>query len=273
MAAMCKVLSLLLLAKFVWAEDASALVQSTVQAHQSASAFAALGRARLVAQIAAGQLPAPFTAKFECDKFPLLCRPPFNCQNFTMAEALKLPVQGISPDGKANLRLWCAAPHYEKYIDMCIVQKDLVAAGQIQFNWSMNQHNGVDELDGSYCFIEGHCTNTAVTNATTMEEAAQMCDERYGHKAWASFASFGSLSSIIGGIGGVVGSDMRQGFKDSSATTMFLKAACAMGNYHCDVMYCKETYCKIPHYVQKFNHLLPRIPGHLIKADTATAVQ
>mmetsp|Transcript_29551 Transcript_29551/g.68726 ORF Transcript_29551/g.68726 Transcript_29551/m.68726 type:complete len:271 (+) Transcript_29551:83-895(+) len=270
MAAMCKVLSLLLLAKFVWAEDASALVQSTVQAHQSASAFAALGRARLVAQIAAGQLPAPFTAKFECDKFPLLCRPPFNCQNFTMAEALKLPVQGISPDGKANLRLWCAAPHYEKYIDMCIVQKDLVAAGQIQFNWSMNQHNGVDELDGSYCFIEGHCTNQAVTNDTTLEDSYKMCDERYGHSAWTKLGSLPTVFELsrVANIGSPYG-----GFHDPAITKVFLKAACGMGNYHCDVMYCKETYCKIPHYVQKFNHLLPRIPGHLIKADTATAVQ
>ena len=58
--------------------------------------------------------------------------------------------------------------------------------------------------------------------------------------------------------------DLKTGFKDQHLTQNFLKAACAMGNYHCDVMYCKETYCKKEYYVERYKHLLPARPGHLL---------
>merc|ERR1712151_326981 len=83
---------------------------------------------------------------------------------------------------------------YMEYMHACLVEKDLVKAGQIQYQWSVDQHNGVDELDGSYCFIEGHCTNEAVTNATTLEESYQMCDDRFGHRSW---TEFGQLPSFM----------------------------------------------------------------------------
>eukprot|EP00415_Alexandrium_ostenfeldii_P004556 UN4556 len=150
----------------------------------------------------------------------------------------------------------------------CIVEKDLVKAGHIQYQWSVDQKSGIDELDGSYCFIEGHCTNEAVTNQTTVEEATQMCDERYGREGWSTVGSIKSMPMMMEAMHTVPLADTQgaDGFHDARGTKLFLKLACAMGNYHCDVMYCKETYCKNPYYVKKYSHLLPKAPGHLLQS-------
>merc|ERR1719414_2914928 len=149
------------------------------------------------------------------------------------------------------------------YVHTCIVEKDLVKAAQIQYQWSLDQRNGIDELDGSYCFIEGHCSNTAVTNSTTLEESYQMCDYRYGRRSWTKIGSLMSLVSVLKPLHESMGSPY-DGFHNTEVTKVFLKAACAMGNYHCDVMYCKETYCKMKHYKDKYEHLQPDAPGQLL---------
>lgn len=261
-------------------EDTAAFVQATVHTHNAASTNMAYGRAQLAAalvsaanqsQFPTGVAPGfqglPPMPKFDCDKYPKLCEAPFNCADWSPYEMMKTPFVGLAPDGKANLRTWCGAPQYEAYIHMCLVQKDLVKAGQIQYDWSVApgiaQKEQVNELDGSYCFIEGHCSNTAVTNATTLEESYQMCDDRYG-SSWRKIASIPTAPKLMYGLSSMP-ADHSTGFHNTITTQVFLKLACAMGNYHCDVVYCKETYCKNPYYVKKYSHLLPKAPGHLLQ--------
>jgi len=253
--------------------DDSVLVQSGVQLHQhSASATSHLSRMELVKRVATNEMPLAnkllesVLGDFNCTAFPNFCRPPFNCQDWSTPGGLtKITLAGLAPGGKPNFGIWCAVPTYYDYMDACIIQKDLVKAGHIQYQWSLNAPNHVDEADGSYCFIEGHCSNEAVTNETTVEEANQMCDERYGRKGWSELGKTAHAMETLKDMQGM-SLDNTNGFKHGRHTTIFLKAACAMGNYHCDVMYCKETYCKKPYYIKKYGHLLPRAPGHLLQS-------
>jgi len=294
--------SLCAMAPAAFVEDNSALVQEAVRTHQQASSErAGLGRHEMLAGLAAEQWPqlhqAPqqpqqklpefklpefklpklklpelklpkmnseWQKPFDCGKHPLLCKPPFNCQNWNIAEHAKYLELGVAADGKANLRMWCAFPSYDKYMDTCLVQKDPVKAAQIQYTWAKEQQNGIDDMDASYCFIEGHCTNALVTNETTLEDTYEMCDSRFQRTHWTSFGSLAMTPLILSKMD-ITPQDWSEGVKDPVTSRLFVQAACAMGNFHCDVMMCKETYCKDPRYVRKFGHLLPKAPGHLIQ--------
>merc|ERR1719464_1789756 len=202
--------------------------------------------------------------EFDCEKYPDFCKPPFNCQYVEMGNNIMFDV--VAKNNHLNFQTFCYAPQYYDYMTTCIQKKDLVAAAQIQFDRSTREENkGVDELDGSYCFIEGHCSNEAVTENTTVEEAEEMCDARYGHADWAKFSMTKSPRAAMSLALGPLTHSRKNGFKDRKITRMFLKLACAMGNYHCDVMYCKETYCKKEYYVEKYKHLLPETPGHKLR--------
>eukprot|EP00413_Alexandrium_margalefii_P011417 CAMPEP_0204546616 /NCGR_PEP_ID=MMETSP0661-20131031/22160_1 /ASSEMBLY_ACC=CAM_ASM_000606 /TAXON_ID=109239 /ORGANISM="Alexandrium margalefi, Strain AMGDE01CS-322" /LENGTH=271 /DNA_ID=CAMNT_0051553451 /DNA_START=62 /DNA_END=877 /DNA_ORIENTATION=+ len=244
-------------------DDSLAMVQASASASSAASSQAL---ARSVAGRAMAMSKTTGFQAFNCTAHPKLCQPPFDCQTFTEAEYNTILVRGMAPEGRANLRTWCFSPDYEDYIGACVQEKDLVKAAKIQFRWSVDRHSttGVDELDGSYCFIEGHCSNEAVTNETTMEEAEQMCDERYGREAWSKIGSIWKVPELPN-FGNPKAADKTTGFHDPKITAFFLKMACAMGNYHCDVVYCKETYCKDPYFVRKYGHLLPRVPGQLLQ--------
>eukprot|EP00931_Biecheleriopsis_adriatica_P093310 TRINITY_DN67056_c0_g1_i1.p1 TRINITY_DN67056_c0_g1~~TRINITY_DN67056_c0_g1_i1.p1 ORF type:complete len:360 (+),score=76.38 TRINITY_DN67056_c0_g1_i1:99-1178(+) len=191
---------------------------------------------------------------FDCAMYPKMCEAPFNCDK----EDIFLDVRNTLLEGMAakgpNLQSWCMSPGYQDYVHMCLASKDLVKAGQIQYQQTKEGKFGPHtfDLDGSYCFIEGHCLNTAVTNSTTLEEANQMCDQRYGRERWAKFGTFGISDNPIFHLP----TNLSNGFDGQQNTAPYLVAACAMGNYHCDVVYCKETYCKDPYMVQKYSHFL-----------------
>jgi len=244
--------------------DGSALVQGAARSHRAAAGVS--HRAELLRRVASGQLPGLPNKPFDCSAFPRLCQAPFFCDSFTPLELVKTPIEGLAPGGVPNLRIWCAVPQYQDYMASCLADKDLVKAAKVQFQWSIDQHNGVDEADGSYCFIEGHCSNTAVTNETTLEESAKMCDDRYGRDGWSTLGRADQVRSAMEFATHPPPLDLHNGFHDTVTTAFFLKAACAMGNYHCDVMYCKETYCKDPHYLQRYAHMLPKAPGHLLQS-------
>jgi len=205
---------------------------------------------------------------FDCAAHPKLCESPFECGSATLPSIIPNIFQGVAQNGP-NLQLWCAATEYENYVSECLAKKDLVSAAHTQYNDTVAGRFGpfTHELDGSYCFIEGHCLNEAVSSTTTLEEAAQMCDDRYGHERWASFGNPLSQISMVRNVApAIVGAtlanlhgDPSGGFTGQSQTTDFLLAACAMGNYHCDVVYCKETYCKNEYYIKKYGHFLEEL--------------
>jgi len=195
------------------------------------------------------------TNAFNCATYPKMCEAPFNCDKDDGTISYQsMWLQGMAVQGP-YMKSWCDSADYQDYAYECLVTKDLVKAGHIQYN---NTKAGkfapnAFELVGSYCFIEGHCLNTAVTNSTTLEEANLMCDERYGHERW---ARYGSSSSSDIPSDALVPKDSSNGFEGQQSTTTALVAACAMGNYHCDVIYCKETYCKDEYMVKKYGHWL-----------------
>eukprot|EP00408_Alexandrium_pacificum_P062133 CAMPEP_0171170844 /NCGR_PEP_ID=MMETSP0790-20130122/8916_1 /TAXON_ID=2925 /ORGANISM="Alexandrium catenella, Strain OF101" /LENGTH=138 /DNA_ID=CAMNT_0011635689 /DNA_START=66 /DNA_END=478 /DNA_ORIENTATION=+ len=110
-------------------EDHSALVQSTVTAHQSARAQTGLSRAQVVQSMGSRQIPV--LPPFDCDAHPKLCEAPFNCQTYSAPQLMAQTIaqRGLAANGEANLKTWCMAPGYEDYIHACIVEKDLVKAG------------------------------------------------------------------------------------------------------------------------------------------------
>ena len=181
--------------------------------------------------------------QFDCEAYPKMCRAPFNCHRVPGLSADPSWLHGNASEGLAasgpNLQAWCSVPMFEGYIHTCLVEKDLAKAARLQYEGTKAGKYGPYsyELDGSYCFIEGHCLNTRVSHGTTLEEASQMCDERYGRSRWANFGSW--LSHDV--IGLPEPKNASNGFDGQENTAPFLLAGCAMGNYHCDVMYCRET--------------------------------
>merc|ERR1719330_194032 len=199
---------------------------------------------------------------------PWMCEEPFSCNRPPdFWESTRTGKTMATKDGHANPRAWCSALSYaDNLVKDCIVDKDLEKSAHNLYKVTTAGKFGpfTAEMDGSYCFIEGHCSNTAVTKNTTLEEAEQMCDERYGHDGWAVNFGMEDMVKLAPFVlkGGMTLTD---GFKNMHITKFFLKAACAMGNYHCGVLYCRETYCKDPYYIKKYGYLLPKIPGHLIE--------
>merc|ERR1719334_1813739 len=101
-------------------------------------------------------------------------------------------------------------------------------------------------LDGNtrYCFLERHCTNKDITPDSTMEEGIAACDKKYGHERWTN-VKFADQPKVHG--------DSYNTTEDADYWGM---VACAMGNFHCDIIYCQETYCKMPEYIEAFGQYL-----------------
>lgn len=220
----------------------------------------------------AAQAPTP--KPFDCAASPALCQEPFNCQNFSSAEQLEWFAVGMGCKfGRTNPRTWCAGAQYSGYSEQCLAKKDLLKAAQVQYNWSVEKKSlgGKDaralEVDASYCFIEGHCSNEAVTANTTLEEAEAMCDYRFGRTQWTEVGKFPTPNSMayIAHMSRPESEGDMNGFHDRVQSKYFVELACVMGNYHCDVMYCKETYCKDPHWIKRYGHLASKVKGHLIQ--------
>jgi len=206
--------------------------------------------------------PAEIKGGFNCSSYPALCAAPFSCQAYDGPQGLAMSA-AIAKDGSPNLHSWCAMPQYHEYMSQCVVEKDLKKAGRTQYeNTKAGKHGpNTFEMDGSYCFIEGHCLNQAVHQDTSLDQAAAHCDGRFGHAEWTSLGdphshvtkSFVSLSSKIGKL------NQSNGFPSQEYSKGYTLLACAMGNYHCDVMYCQETYCKDPEMIQKHKHFLEEL--------------
>merc|ERR1719433_1914021 len=87
---------------------------------------------------------------------------------------------------------------------------------------------GVGELDGSYCFIEGHCTDTKVTLNTTLAEAEKLCDEKYPD--WEKVGMDDLSKARAKG-----GFSRQDGLVNTEISRVCGTVACAMGNYHCEL--------------------------------------
>jgi len=205
---------------------------------------------------------------YPCNANPHMCRAPFNCQNWTLKDTLGVMLHGLATeDGHANPRSWCL-PGADEYAHG-ILKECVARQGPADMAGLMRDRSsslGFQEMDASYCFAEGHCSNEAVTDATTVQETEAMCDHRFGGRhAWTtdllqsfakSFPSKSAMPSLM---------HMKHGFNSRAVTMALTKMSCAQGIYHCDVLYCKHTYCKDERYKAKYSFLKPPQAGHLIQ--------
>jgi len=205
--------------------------------------------------------------EYNCLARPHMCEAPFNCQTWTLKDTLELTLNGLATEnGHVNPRSWCL-PGAEEFADNmvkeCLVNHDFHTSAKMRKSRSNDLSHM--ELDASYCFAEGHCSNEAVTDNTTMEDTEAMCDHRFGRAGWTtdllksftrSFSSQASRPSAL---------NMKHGFNSRMVTMALTKMSCAQGTYHCDVQNCKHTYCKDAHYIAKYSFLKPQQAGHLIQ--------
>merc|ERR1740116_377128 len=84
---------------------------------------------------------------------------------------------------------------------------------------------------------------------TTPPEMEHLCDERFGHDRWAN-VGYSDLTSVFN-----VAYDMTKTYFENKTSWEDIKkvakyqgetaamAACAMGNFHCDAIYCHTHFC------------------------------
>lgn len=216
----------------------------------------------------------------DCGEYPGVCEAPFNCnQLLNTSDLEKMMWQVADEEGHANMRSWCMAggsTYWSSTVQECLVNKNLKESAKLNFD--IQRARGADEEDASFCFLEKHCTNTDVTESTSPAEAESICDQRYG-KWWRHFGLKTAIPGLAKGTNTDVESYKSPALKlgNRGASKLSMRRAmlsCAMGSYHCDVVYCKETYCKDPAYVGKYSKYLKAgqwTPNHLKKRADATA--
>jgi len=212
-------------------------------------------RTKASAALAAGLgriLGAPMP--FDCRRFPQFCKEPFNCHNWSPMEGMDWYYHGMARNGKGNPRSWCSLPSSASFLSTCLFKKDLVKAAEIRKNETQKSSQVERELDASRCFIEGFCSDTAVSRSTTLDQANQLCNMRYGQERWSLYGTYLAATEDSHGAGGK--HDGTNGYKGKYQTTPITIGTCATGRYHCDVMYCKQTYCKQDYYKHKYGHFL-----------------
>eukprot|EP00931_Biecheleriopsis_adriatica_P070603 TRINITY_DN44374_c0_g1_i1.p1 TRINITY_DN44374_c0_g1~~TRINITY_DN44374_c0_g1_i1.p1 ORF type:complete len:347 (+),score=95.87 TRINITY_DN44374_c0_g1_i1:39-1043(+) len=208
----------------------------------------------------------PSDGPVDCGKYPMFCSPKVNCSQspLTAAERKSYETRLATADGKANQRSWCLAyPMYATSVQKCIVEGD--ARGYAKEMFESQKKLKLVEADAIYCFVAGHCNNTEVTDKTTMEQAEAVCDKLYGHERWTHIGwndFMGVLARALE-LGtthkvpkewNVTGwpSLVKLAHHEAEISAM---TACAMGNFQCDVAYCKANYCENPSFRQKFGNL------------------
>lgn len=195
-------------------------------------------------------------SQVDCKAEPYLCQEPFRCNVEKSQEELDR-LQIATADGHPDLSSWCESP-YSKAANECF-KGNLTGYATVMHRTQVatsNGNGGIEGMDAHYCFSFGHCDNTEVTVNTTLQEAEDMCDRRFGHDRWSNL----TFDEAMGNLAFWPEGDLHLGLDLSmhlgpKAEFAFAEMACAMGNYHCDVVYCQQEYCNAPEFVEKYGHL------------------
>lgn len=200
----------------------------------------------------------------DCAQYSMFCDKKLKCaeEPLTAGEKEAMDSQ-IAQAGKANLRSWCRAyPMYSTSVQKCIVEGS--PDGYAEEMFRSQQKLKLTGADAIYCFVAGHCNNTEVNETTTIEEASAFCDKHYGERwtkiGWKDFMAVLARALEMGTTHqipkewNVTGwnSLMKLAHHEADISAM---TACAMGNFQCDVAYCKKNYCTSPKYRAKFGNL------------------
>jgi len=166
-----------------------------------------------------------------CTMYPTACVPPFNCsaQSSPKLDISAMHERIATTGGHANLHAWCSSvfrTDFIEYVNQCL-KGNMLAAADLVYNVQLRLQpdGGLLKADADYCRAMGHCTNTEVTRHTTLEQAEAMCDRRYTRTGWTTLGIQDLLQS------------------SAQRSQVWGQLACAMGNFHCDVMYCRLKHC------------------------------
>merc|ERR550525_1030583 len=183
-----------------------------------------------------------FQRPVNCKTMPFACEEPFNCHRKHREHKTTIATK----DGFPDYSEWCGA------------KKELLSAisncvnGHLK-TYAVTLHKAQDAhseyADAHYCFAWGHCDNTDVQTNTSIYDAPDICDKHLGHDTWALYdrREPNFFDSVFA----------KQGFFTEVGLLHIAKKACAMGTYHCDVVYCQMEYCHNPWWRDLFNDVRP----------------
>jgi len=190
----------------------------------------------------------------DCSSWPVFCDARLGCAAWPLqdAELSALEDRIATADGRANLRPWCMARRrYAGPLAKCLLEGDLQAYAREMFAAQRRETNRTNadlvETDAAYCFLAGHCNDTEVTPSTTLREAEAICNGKFGHESWTGIG-WRDLKRVLTAARDMDDSSATEAGADVEAlrraqADVSRRASCAMGNYHCDVAYCRDNYC------------------------------
>lgn len=171
-----------------------------------------------------------------CTLYPLACKAPFSCDQppSSKTEARRMRKQIATEDGHANLHAWCSSAFrtdYIEYVDQCL-QGNAEAAVEAVYRVqkSLQPDGRLLRADADYCDSAGFCSIKEVTANTTLKDAERICDRRYTHAAWTTLGMQDLTSAPR--------------IMTPETAPIWGQLACAMGNFHCDVLYCRAKHCQ-----------------------------
>jgi len=203
-------------------------------------------------------------SQVDCQKYPMFCDKKLNCAEDPLTSAEKLAMDShIAQNGKANLRSWCHAyPMYSTSVQRCILDGN--PRGYAEEMFQAQQKLKLTSADAMYCFVAGHCNNTEVTEATTQVEASAICDKLYGQRwtqiGWNDFMGVLARALELSTTHHVPKEWKVTGWNSlvklaRHEANISAMTACAMGNFQCDLAYCRMNYCNSPEHKSRFGNL------------------
>jgi len=193
--------------------------------------------------------------KPDCENSPQLCQAPMNCEE-PPVDMSKPMVEG----GRPNYHSWCSLP-YELAAAECAAGNyaaygRMVHQAQVGMDGPKFVGATVEKIDAHYCFTWGHCQNTKVTQNTTLDDMVAMCDETFGRDAWAKITGNDVMAVMKPKLlGGELSLQAGLPHLSHAGQIKFAAMSCAMGNYHCDTMYCQQEYCHDPKWIDMLGQL------------------
>jgi len=207
-----------------------------------------LSKHRYISLIQDGSAAEAARAAIDCNAHPLACREPLNC-HLPMKE--KAPGKPLATrDGHADFSTWCDNANYIDGATACYYGK-LNMYGTLMYQAQLRQSKTILGIDAHYCFAYGHCDNEAITPNTTLKEAEAMCDDVFGD-TWKKTDGQGLVTPFD------VRLSKKGVFLSKGAEKRFATMACAMGNYHCDAIYCKQEYCGKEEWRARYDQFRPK---------------